>query len=258
MQMKLLASFILLLALQLCSPEAQVRKDGAREQKPHAEGGATQSPPASARPPVVCIDPGHPSEVASGTEVQNGTNETHVAWVVALRLQKILEAKGYAVCLTKSAEGELVRNRDRALVANRAGAALMVRLHCDASTDRGFAIYHPDRQATRDGVKGPSPRVIGESARAAAAMHDGMAEVLRGLLKDGGVRGDSQTFVGGQQGGALTGSIFSEVPVVLIEMVVLSNPEDAEFIKAEAGQQKMAEAIASGVMRFIPAPAGKN
>ena len=252
--MKLLAAFILLLALQLCSPEAQVKDSRAQQKSPGAAEKARN--PATA-PVRICIDPGHPSEVASGTEMQNGTNETHVAWVVALRLQKILEAKGYEVCMTKSEETALVHNKERALVGNRARAALMVRLHCDASTDRGFAIYHPDRQATKEGTTGPSPQVIEASARAARMMHAGMSEVLNGLLKDGGVRGDSQTFVGRSQGGALTGSIFSEVPVVLIEMVVLSNTEDAEFIKTEAGQQKMAEAIASGVTRFVEPPAAR-
>ena len=253
--MKLLAAFILLLALQLCSPEAQV-KDGRAPETTTA--AADEARIRAAAPVRICIDPGHPSEVASGTEMQNGTNETHVAWAVALRLRKILEAKGYEVCMTKSEEPPLVHTRERALGGNRARAALMVRLHCDASADRGYAIYHPDRQATKEGTTGPSARVIEESARAAREMHAGMREVLDGLLKDGGVRGDSQTFVGGKQGGALTGSIFSEIPVVLVEMVVLSSVEDAEFIKAEAGQQKMAEAIAGGVMRFVAPPAGKK
>ena len=60
----------------------------------------------------------------------------------------------------------------------------------------------------------------------------------------------------------LTGSIFSEVPVVTIEMVVLSDASDAEFIKTEEGQRRMADSIADGVTRFV-APAktvstGKN
>jgi N-acetylmuramoyl-L-alanine amidase len=89
------------------------------------------------------------------------------------------------------------------------------------------------------------------SKRAAEAMHAGMSGALVGALKDGGVRGDSKTLVGSRQG-ALTGSIFSEVPVVTIEMVVLSNAHDAEFIKTEEGQQKMAQAIADGIARFTP------
>lgn len=232
---------LLLLGLQVCAPNAQVKRDAARQSSARERAGA---------PTVVCIDPGHPSEVSSGTEEQNGTNETRAAWMVALRLRRRLEEKGYEVCLTKSEELQLVRNRERAEVGNRARAALMVRLHCDASSGSGFAIYHPDRQATKEGVTGPSARIIEQSERAARLMHASMSEVLGGLLKDGGVRGDSQTLIGGQQG-ALTGSIFSEVPVVLIEMVVLSNARDAEFIKGEAGQEKMAEAIAEGVARFV-------
>ena len=79
-----------------------------------------------------------------------------------------------------------------------------------------------------------------------------MAHLLAGKLKDGGVRGDSKTAIGGQQG-ALTGSIFSEVPVVLVEMVTLSNARDAAFIKDAKGQALMARAIAHGIGRYVPA-----
>ncbi|MCA1591104.1 MAG: N-acetylmuramoyl-L-alanine amidase [Acidobacteria bacterium] len=246
--MKFPAAVALLLALQLCASQAQVKKGGqktqARGASPASKSGANQT--------VVCLDPGHPSEVASGRNVQNGTNETHVAWAVAVRLQKLLQAEGYAVVMTKSSEDELVRNRERALVANRAGASLMVRLHCDASVQQGFAVYYPDRRGrTKDGAEGPSPAVIKASGRAARAVHDAMAETLAGALGDNGVRTDYQTKVGREQGGALTGSIFSQVPVITIEMVVLSNEQDAAFIKTVEGEQRMAEAIARGIVRFV-------
>ena len=212
-------------------------------------------PPAVAGPtkPVVCIDPGHPSELNSGKTIQNGTSEVHIVWEVALKLRALLEAEGITVVMTKAKEDQLVRNKERALIANRAGANMMVRLHCDASNDRGFALYYPDRQGTtKDGVRGPTPDVIEGSRRAATELHAGMAKVLKGKLKDGGVRGDSRTFVGSRQG-ALTGSIFSQVPVVTVEMVVLSNKADAEFIKKQAGQQAMARALAEGVKRYLTA-----
>jgi N-acetylmuramoyl-L-alanine amidase len=203
---------------------------------------------------IVCIDPGHPSEVSSGAVVQNGVTEVHIAWVVALKLQKILEAEGLRVVMTKSREDELVTNRERASIANQAGAALMVRLHCDTGRDEGLALYFPDRQATKDGTTGPSLDVIRRSKDLAATMHTEIMKSLRGTLKDGGLRPDAQTAVGSQQGGALTGSIFSQVPTVLIEIVVLSNKADAEFIKSEAGQQKMAQAIADGISVFVGLP----
>jgi N-acetylmuramoyl-L-alanine amidase len=248
--MKLLTPLTLLLALQLCAPAAQVRS-GATKSAPAA---APKAQTAAART-VVCIDPGHPSEVASGKNVQHGTSETHTNWAVATRLRDELEARGYEVVMTKASEDELVKNRDRALVANRARASLMIRLHCDASTERGFAVYYPDRAGrAKDGTTGPDASVIEESRRAAEAVHAGLAEGLKDALNDNGVRTDFQTKVGHDQGGALTGSIFSEVPVVTIEMVVLSDGSDADFIKTDDGQRRMAESIAKGVERFV-APA---
>jgi len=240
--MKLFTALALLLALSHGAAEARQASKG-RAKKP--------------RRTVVCIDPGHPSEVASGRDEQNGTNETAVAWAVAVRLRESLRARGYEVVMTKSAEDELVRNRDRAEFANRNGADIMLRLHCDASNARGFAVYYPDRQGqAKDGTVGPAPPVIEGSRRAARTVHAGMARRLAGALRDNGVRTDWQTKVGREQGGALTGSIFSRVPVVTIEMVVLSDASDAEFIKSETGQRRMADAIADGVARFkAPLPA---
>jgi len=219
---------------------------------PNENTKTTQPTPDPTRK-TVCIDPGHPSEVNSGATVQNGTTEVHVAWMVALKLRQLLEAEGLNVVMTKSREDELVKNRERAEIANRSGAALMVRLHCDASADEGFALYAPDQQATRDGVTGPPQAVIGASRLLAQTIDTEMAKRLSGVLKDGGVRGDSVTAVGSKQG-ALTGSIFSRIPVVTIEMVVLSNRADAEFIKSEAGEQRMAQAIADGIKAFVAHP----
>src|SRR2546426_6236967 len=89
--------------------------------------GARRSPSQ----PVIAIDPGHPSEVSSGAEVQNGTTEVHSAWEVAQRLAQVLRDRGYSVVLTKPSEMQLMRNVERAEIGNRAHAALMVRLHCD-------------------------------------------------------------------------------------------------------------------------------
>jgi N-acetylmuramoyl-L-alanine amidase len=257
--MRFLTPLALLLLLLPFAPSAQVRRDAPRPAKkvPPAKQVSKDAAPAAAhseavRRTVVCIDPGHPSEVASGRNVQNGTNETEVAWAVAEELRAALEARGYEVVMTKSSEAELVRNKERALIANRAGAALMLRLHCDASAARGFAVYYPDRPGrARDGSVGPARDVIEESRRAAEAVHAGLAEGLRGALDDNGVRTDYQTKVGREQGGALTGSIFSAVPVVTIEMVTLSDPGDAEFIKAGEGRRRMAAAIADGVGRYV-------
>ena len=216
------------------------------------------SPHIGEAAPIVVIDPGHPSEVSRGDAVQNGTTEVRVAWEVALRLRRELQMRGYTVLLTKAAERQLVRNRERAEIANRAGAALMIRLHCDATSDSGFALYYPDRSGTAHGRTGPTTEVITKSRAAAESLHAQMATDLGDALKDGGVRGDSRTAVGARQG-ALTGSIFSQVAVVTVEMVVLSNARDAQFISDTSGQARIARALAAGVTRFLgPVPHRKG
>ena len=67
--------------------------------------------------PVICIDPGHPSEVGRGTHGKKFT-EIQVVWKVALLLKTRLEQDGYRVVLTKSKEDEMVRNKKRADIAN--------------------------------------------------------------------------------------------------------------------------------------------
>lgn len=198
---------------------------------------------------TVCIDPGHPSEVGRGTSGKRLT-EMHADWVEAMLLKDLLVKKGIRVVLTKKSEEQYVRNKARAEAANRAHADLLVRLHCDASSGTGFASYCPTQEGTAEGVRGPSPEVIRLSQAKGKLFHAALAAGLKGKLRDNGLKSDLATAVGGKQG-ALTGSIFSKVPVVLVEMVVLTNPKDEEFLSNKAGQDAMAQALFDGVMAAL-------
>ncbi|MGD8869586.1 MAG: N-acetylmuramoyl-L-alanine amidase [Gemmatimonadales bacterium] len=199
---------------------------------------------------VVVVDPGHPSETSEGTRGPSGLTENHVNWVIGQKVRALLEERGYEVIMTKLVEDELVTNRHRADIANYNSADLMVRLHCDAGDHSGTATFYPDRQGTRFEVTGPSDDVIAGSEALARAFHPAMIEVLGSGWNDLGIKGDSKTAVGSRQG-ALTGSIFSQVPVITVEMVVLTNPDDEAFIAEESGQDRMARAIAAGIDAYF-------
>jgi len=198
---------------------------------------------------TICIDPGHPSEVGSGTKGKKLT-ELSLAWQLAKRLEKKLLEVGYKVVLTKKSEKEFVTNKARALIANQAGAALSVRLHADAGTGTGFAVYYPDRQGKVDGVTGPAIPLLRKIRPMASTFHRIFASTLRGELKDNGLKPDKATAVGAKHG-ALKGSIHSTVPVVLVEMCVLQNPKDEAWISQPANQDKMAEALAHATMQAV-------
>ena len=200
---------------------------------------------------LVCIDPGHPSETSDGASV-NGISENHLNWEVAQRLAAKLKAKGIPFVLTKNSEKQRVTNRERAEIANGANAQKMpcsafIRLHCDEGASSGFMWYYPDRSGTKAGVTGPPEDVQHASRRLADTMNDAMKPVLKGVLRSNGIRTDAQTFVGGKQGGVLTGSIFARVPTALIEMCFINNKGDAEVMSGAAGQEKMADALLAGI-----------
>jgi N-acetylmuramoyl-L-alanine amidase len=255
------SGYFVTLALTANSVEVPVIAEAPLEQ---AAQNAPPVPPAKAPQPIasyqssqqpkqqfiVCLDPGHPSEVNDGMHKVNGISETEVNWDVSLRIKKILENSGVTVVMTKSRMDERVTNRQRANIANSAKSHLMLRIHADAGGGTGFTIYYPRKQGTKDGVTGPSQSVMQASAVAAKHMHTAMAEKLKGKLKDNGLRGDEQSYVGQRQG-AFTGSIFSQVPVMLIEMCFLDNKNDAEWIKVEANKNLMAHAIAAGAIRYL-------
>ncbi len=195
---------------------------------------------------IVCIDPGHPSETSAGTTGPSGVAENHINWVIAGKLKVNIDDAGASVVMTKQSENEHVTNRRRAEIANAANADIMIRLHCDAAPSRGFSIYAPDRQGTRYGVTGPDQSIIDASTAVMGPFYEGMKSVLSGTLPGRGTHGDSATCVGSRQG-ALTGSIFSQVPTLTIEMCVLTNAQDEAFIASPSGQQTMVEALREGL-----------
>lgn len=197
---------------------------------------------------TICIDPGHPSENV-GTKGKIFT-EIALCWKVGKALETRLKTLGYTVVLTKSAENQKVLNADRARVANKAKARLCVRLHCDAGTASGSTVYYPDKEGTAQGKTGPSKKVRLASAEVAKTFHGAFAKALKGL-PDHGVKGDRATAIGAKQG-ALTGSIFSEVPVLLVEMCVLQNPKDEKFMASKAGFAEMVAALAAGIQAAVP------
>ncbi len=201
-------------------------------------------------PSVVCIDPGHPSETSAGNTKLFGITENEINWRVALQLKKQLTKNGICVIMTKARLNQKVTNKKRAEICNNGNAALMLRLHADYGNGTGYTVYYPDRKGEKYGVTGPSQTIIAQSKMAAKRIYYGMRAALHSYLKGNSVKGDSRTKIGSSQG-ALTGSIFARVPVVLVEMAYLNNRHDAKFIKSFRGQTLLAHALSDGILKYL-------
>jgi N-acetylmuramoyl-L-alanine amidase len=193
----------------------------------------------------ITLDPGHSSENGAGTKGKT-LKEINVCWDMSLRTAKVLRSLGAEVKLTKGSLGEVVTNQKRAEIGNEFDSDLVIRLHCDAANERGFATYYPNKVGTVRGVKGPSQDVIADSKKYAGVFHSALADGLKGEVRDRGLKTEASTLIGSRQG-ALTGSIFSTRPVLLVEMIVLTKAEDEAWMTKNDHRDLYAKALAKAV-----------
>jgi N-acetylmuramoyl-L-alanine amidase len=202
----------------------------------------------------IVIDPGHDARGNPSTEpigpgsrqrkikdgggtrgVATGTPEHRVNLQVSLLLRTELKKRGYCVTMTRTRpSGRSIGNVARARIANRARAALFIRVHADGSTDRsrnGVSMLYPAyrRRWTDD--------VLPESKTAARALQ-------RATVRATGARD-----LGIVRRADLTGFNWSNVPVVLAEVGFLSNPREDRRLNTRAYQRRVARGLAQGIAR---------
>jgi N-acetylmuramoyl-L-alanine amidase len=203
---------------------------------------------------LICLDPGHGTPAAIGrqrepigpgsrvTKIKDGggaPGETEVVLAIARRTRALLLRRGYRVAMTRAGPTFRGGNIERARFCNRRGAALMLRIHADNSSDpsrHGVATLTPARR------RGWTSDVYPQSLRAASA-------IQRGLVSATGARD-----LGVSERSDLTGFNWADVPVVLAETGFLSNPTERRVLHSSAYQWRIARGLAAGVAAFTPPP----
>jgi N-acetylmuramoyl-L-alanine amidase len=199
---------------------------------------------------LICLDPGHGTSPAIGrehepigpgsrvTKIKDGggaPGEAEVVLAIARRTRTLLERRGYRVAMTRTGRTFRGGNIERAQFCNRRGAALMLRIHADGSSDashRGVSTLTP---ALR---RGWTNDVYAPSLRAARA-------IQRSLVAATGARD-----LGVVERSDLTGFNWADVPVVLAETGFLSNPTERRLLRSSAYQWRVARGLAAGVTTF--------
>ncbi|NPV61013.1 MAG: N-acetylmuramoyl-L-alanine amidase, partial [Actinobacteria bacterium] len=208
--------------------------------------------------PVVCLDPGHaatPSEIdpETGLNTQDWVNEPEIGIVfdIAARAKAVLEARGVRVVMTKGSVYDPVNLKQRALIANAAGARMIVHIHADPGLSAPTTFYPGlppyDWKANTDTgrVAHIDPAVREQSEAAARRFHAAMVSFLRQAAGtgDGGVVVENRGTTGtGNYGPIFSYDIWSEVPTFTLE-------NNLAF--ADSHRQEIAEAIAAGVLASL-------
>ena len=192
---------------------------------------------------LVCLDPGHGTPLAIGrqrepigpgspvTKIKDSggaPGEEEVVLAIARRTRALLLRRGYRVAMTRDGPTFRGGNIERARFCNRRGAALMLRIHADGSSDpsrRGVSTLYPARR------RGWTDDVYGPSLRAARS-------IQRSLVATTGAPD-----LGLVQRSDLTGFNWADVPVVLVETGFLTNPAERRLLRSSSYQWKVARAL---------------
>lgn len=204
---------------------------------------------------VIVIDPGHAncsnltkeplSPGSSVMKIKDGggaqgivtkTPEYEVNMKVALKLKTLLEQKDYSVIMTKTDNSLSLGNVERAEIGNKANASLVIRIHadsCDNTSAKGASMLVP--AAINDNTE-----TICEPSKKYGTI------VLNTLVKEVGMK-NRGVIVRND----MTGFNWSKVPVILVEMGFLSNPDEDKLLSSDEYQDKLAAALADGIKAAI-------
>ena len=221
--------------------------------KPPGQTSEPETPPGAGR--LVAIDPGHQrhgnaaqepngpgstvyrNKVASGTRgVATGVPEFELVLDVSLLLRDELMARGYDVLLIRESHDVDISNAARAQMAAEAGADVFIRIHADGSENQTLngimTISHT-----------PNNPYIPQLYAQSRALSD---VVLQEMLAATGAnsRGVWET-------DSMTGTNWAAMPVTIVEMGLLTNPEEDRLMQTPAYQLKLAEGIANGIDLFF-------
>ena len=243
----------------------QVRSGANKSKKEATVRMEYEAPEAPAQQPgrlsgvVVCIDPGH-QENGQYVKEPNGPGlsgysttkggmaqgkvtlrkEDIVVLETAMILREVLMAQGATVVLTRDVQDVFHTNIERCDIAEAAGAHIMLRLHCNNSSNQnktGIQIYSP---------------LNSDYARAVASPEDYrlMGETLMNCMKDavGYERKDATGTT--RLNDSYVGNNWAKMACFLVEMGYMSNPGEDIKLATPEYQRMLAEGMAEGVYQI--------
>ncbi len=232
------------------TPEPSTEPTAQPTKKPAKASNATGTPLSGI---VIGLDPGHQAhsnsdqepvapgsgetkkKVSSGTQGRfTGVTEYEVNLQVGLKLKQILTDLGATVVMSRESHDVDISNSERATMMNDAGAALVVRIHCngsDNSDKHGAVVLIPSNDCT-------------------AAINDASKEAGKCLI-NAFVDATGAKDLGLQPRSDQTGFNWSTVPVCNVEMGYMTNEEEDNLLVKDDYQDQCAHGIANGVVDYF-------
>ena len=175
---------------------------------------------------VILLDAGHggrdPGTIGSKTRVQ----EKEITLAIVRKIEAYLKAQNITVRLTRETD-ESMPTADRRRMVRQLSAKLLVSIHCNSSPQpsaRGIETYY----------------LYEEGRTLAQTLHQslvaGTGSPNRGIH---------------QEEFMVLCHAFTATPAALLEVGFLSNPREEALLQSDAYQNKIAQAIAQGIVKYV-------
>ena len=224
----------------------------ALENQP-VQAGADGSAAAGGR--VVAIDAGHQAKgnsekepigpgsstmkakVAAGAEgISTKLPEYKLTLSVSQKLRRILEERGYKVIMIRESNDVNLSNAERAEIANKSGASIFVRVHANSLDNNSVHGTLSMCQTAKNPYNG---NLHAKSYSLSKKITDYVCAATG--FKNRGV----------QETDSMSGINWCTIPVTIIEMGFMSNPEEDQKMAQDDYQELIVAGIANGIDAYF-------